>query len=84
MLLSNKCLDVLHWSTADLAYVGQYQCHGGANQRWRAERQSDGSYLLRNLHSNKCLDVLHWSTANLAQVGQYQCHGGANQRWTLG
>ena len=31
---SRKCLEVLNSGTADFAPVGQYDCYGGANQKW--------------------------------------------------
>jgi hypothetical protein len=31
---SGKCLEVLYYSTDDFAPVGQYDCYGGANQKW--------------------------------------------------
>jgi hypothetical protein len=34
-VVSGKCLEVLHYSTANFAPVGQYACHGGPNQKWR-------------------------------------------------
>ena len=32
---SNKCVDVSGWSSANGARLIQWDCHGGANQKWR-------------------------------------------------
>jgi len=32
---ANKCVDVSGWSTADGARLITWDCHGGANQKWR-------------------------------------------------
>ncbi|MFC0531871.1 ricin-type beta-trefoil lectin domain protein [Phytohabitans kaempferiae] len=32
---ANKCVDVGGWSTADGARLITWECHGGANQKWR-------------------------------------------------
>jgi len=77
---SGKCLEVLHFSTANNAAAGQYTCDGATSQRW----QYDGpSGLIRNMYSGKCLEVLYFSTANNAQVGQFTCDGAVSQRWML-
>jgi hypothetical protein len=75
---SGKCLEVLNSSTANGATVGQFACHGGANQKWYLNR-SNG--LIGNAFSGKCLEVYGWSTADSAAVVQWECHGGANQIW---
>jgi streptogrisin C len=31
---SNKCVDVAGWNTANGAVLIQWECHGGANQKW--------------------------------------------------
>ena len=32
---ANKCVDVADWNTADGARLITWECHGGANQKWR-------------------------------------------------
>ncbi len=77
---SGRCLEVMYYSTANNAPVGQWDCYQGANQLW----QYDGpSGLIRNVYSGKCLEVLYFSTADNAQVGQYTCDGAVSQRWIL-
>lgn len=77
---SGKCLDLLSYSTANNAPVGQWDCHGDRNQLWTYDGPSG---LIRNVYSGKCLEVLYFSTANNAQVGQYYCDGAVSQRWSL-
>lgn len=57
--------------------------HGGANQRFRLEQQSDGSYVIRAVHSGQVLDVAGGSHNDGAAVIQWPLHGGANQRWFI-
>jgi ricin-type beta-trefoil lectin protein len=80
---SARCLDVAAGSGDNGAAIHQWDCHGGANQRWRLDQQADGSFLLVAEHSGKCLDVAAGSTADGAPVHQWDCHGGGNQRWWL-
>ncbi|MGW2787662.1 RICIN domain-containing protein [Streptomyces populi] len=82
-LNSGKCLEVAYASTADLANVDQYTCHGGNNQKWYIQPAGGHWQNLVNVNSGKCLDVYGWSTADFATVTQYTCHGGANQKWEL-
>ena len=80
----NKCLDVSEASTENGSTVIQWQCHGGANQAWRIERDDDGyNSRLVSRQSGKCLDVRGESRDDGAPVIQWQCHGGANQQWRL-
>jgi len=82
MLDSNdKCLDIPSSST-NLGVVPQeYNCHGGANQRWTFLKQSNDAFVIRNEASARCLDLAQtvWST----WVQQHACHDGTNQQWRL-
>jgi hypothetical protein len=80
---SGKCLDVSARSTSDGARVQQWTCHGGTNQRWRAEDAGGGYVRLRAVHSNKCLDVAGVSTADGALLQQWSCGSGQNQQFLL-
>jgi hypothetical protein len=80
---SDKCLDVWEGSQANGAYVRQYGCHFGTNQRFRLDYRGSGEYAIRPVHSDKCLDVWEGSQANGAYVRQYDCHFGTNQRFWL-
>lgn len=76
---SGKCLDVANWSTANGANILQWDCHGGANQRFRILDAGGGYWALQNVNSGKCIDVSGVSTAVGANIHQWDCVGGANQ-----
>jgi hypothetical protein len=52
------------------------------SQQWRIERQSGGTYTIKNVKSNKLMEVKGASMEN-ADVIQYSNNGGANQRWYI-
>ncbi len=78
---SGKCLDVTGAAPGNYASIQQYDCWGGANQRFRFEPTSDGFYRIVAQHSGKCLDVIGQSIALKAHLQQYTCWGGANQQF---
>ena len=78
---SGKCLDVAGAATHNSANIFQWECHGGANQRWTVTDKGDGDYLVTARHSNKCMDVENVSNGNGVNISQYDCHAGPNQRW---
>ena len=77
---SGQCLDVSGASTADLASIIQWTCHGGTNQQWRLVPVS-GGYHVVSVNSGKCMDVNAASMNAGANVIQYPCHSGTNQTW---
>lgn len=81
VMLSGKCLDVAHASTAHLADVIQGTCGNGWNQQWKLVGTDSNWWMLVARHSGKCLDVAHMSTAHTANVIQGTCWGGYNQQW---
>ncbi|MFG2878723.1 RICIN domain-containing protein [Streptomyces sp. NPDC048337] len=86
---SFKCMDVAGFSTENGGNVVQWNCHGGANQRWRisgqAWQENHNTFNLVSEYSGKCLDVEGVSTQNKANVHQWECLGypQRNQRWYL-
>jgi len=78
---SGRCLDVSGVATHNSANIYQWECHGGANQRWTVMDRGDGYYTVAARHSNKCLDVEGVSQGSGANVSQYDCHAGPNQLW---
>ncbi|PRX66124.1 ricin-type beta-trefoil lectin protein [Nonomuraea fuscirosea] len=60
-LNGTKCLDVAHDGKANGAAVVLWGCHGGPNQRWRADSFYSGPHkgfrILVSVSSGKCLDV---------------------------
>ncbi len=79
-LHSNRCLDVGGWSSANGAAVIQWDCHGGANQRWRILDAGAGYWSLQNVHSGKCLDIRDVSYEQGAIAQQWDCAGSDNQK----
>lgn len=80
---TGKVLDVYGGSKDDGANVYQWDWHGGDNQRWKIELQSDGYYRIVSKNSGKVLDIRGNSAANNANIYQYGWHGGNNQRWKI-
>jgi hypothetical protein len=77
---SNRCLDIDAWGTHNGAFVNQWECHGGNNQRFRILDGGNGYWMLQSVHSGKCVDVSGVSTAQGARVHQWDCVNGANQK----
>jgi hypothetical protein len=73
---SGKCLDVRGVSQANAALVQQWDCTGGANQRWSTEGLDSGIVgPLVSENSGKCLDVQggEGDKANGTPVQQFDC-----------
>ncbi|GHF43490.1 hypothetical protein GCM10018790_21400 [Kitasatospora xanthocidica] len=77
---SGKCLEIADWSWDNGAPARQWDCTGGANQRWNFQL-AGGIMMLVNAHSGKCLEVADWSMDNGAPARQWDCTGGWNQGW---
>jgi len=77
---SNRCLDVQSWSKQNDAPITQWDCHGGANQRFRLLDAGGGYWYVQSVHSGKCLDVRRASPEQGAAILQWDCHGGDNQK----
>jgi endo-1,4-beta-xylanase len=60
-----------------------WDSNGGANQHWRATRNSDGSYTLTNAASGRALELPGGQTASGTPVQIWDSNGGANQHWTF-
>jgi hypothetical protein len=78
----NRCLDVNGASKDNGAQIVQWDCHGGANQLWRAVRDGDG-YRLVSLNSGRCVGIDSGNPAPGAVGRQWDCDGSPNQRWQL-
>jgi hypothetical protein len=79
-----KCLEVYGWSMEVGASVNQWDCHGGANQRWYVQRYTDdgqGVSVVWNQHSGMCLAA---GNPSLGYTGyQERCTGLWAQRWLV-
>ncbi len=73
----------------DLSHNGnviQYTFHGGSNQQWKVEKQSDGYYKLTNLypqHDGKVLDVASGVVTNDQNIQIYASNNTPAQRWAF-
>jgi hypothetical protein len=81
--LSGKCIDVGNESVDDSSPVGQFPCHGRANQNWIVADAGPDTIKLVARHSGKVLDVGNEDTADGALIGQYHWQSHANQQWRL-
>ncbi|MEV7597730.1 RICIN domain-containing protein [Kitasatospora sp. NPDC089797] len=77
---SGKCLEIADWRTDNGAPARQWDCTGGANQRWDY-RHANGIMMLVNDYSGKCLEIADWRTDDGAPARQWDCTGGWNQGW---
>lgn len=76
-------LDITGGSMLDGAQAQQWTATGANPQRWVLTRQTDGSYLLRNVQSSKYLEVDANSIADGARVQQWGATGCGCQKWFL-
>lgn len=79
--ISPHCLEIGGWSTADGAAAQQWDCDGGANQKWIWTHIPGTGYTLRNAWSGKCLDVPGGGNTNGVHIQQWDCWNGNNQIW---
>jgi hypothetical protein len=80
---TKKCLDLSNGATEDGGRLQQWDCDGGTdNQKWKIERQGDGSILLQSKASGKCMTAPS-GVENNTPVVQMGCTGADNQRWFL-
>ncbi|MFC8718027.1 RICIN domain-containing protein [Kitasatospora sp. NPDC057198] len=73
------CLEIALGNHDNGATAQQWDCWGGANQRWSLTAGPAGS--LVNLDSGKCLETPLGNHDNGAPVRQWDCWGGPNQQW---
>ena len=74
-------------SGLSLTAVGNKVCQanptGDTNQKWRIEKNSDGSYTLYLADTTKCMDIPNSQAINGIGVDVFEYHGGNNQRFIL-
>lgn len=56
---------------------------GNANQVWKFDRQSDGSYKITNCKDGRVLDDSNWGNTNGANVGVVNSNNSTAQRWFI-
>lgn len=86
-----KCIDMPSYTNEVGAYAVQWDCHGGANQRFKFYPQhssgSPGLYFIQNINSGLCLQAPGPETGARAgeRVVQFFCgnDGPRNHRWSV-
>ncbi|WP_051967569.1 RICIN domain-containing protein [Kitasatospora mediocidica] len=76
---SPHCLEAAGWRVDNGAPAQQWDCTGGANQKWSLVAGAAGSIV--NVNSGKCLEIANWSNQDGAAAQQWDCTGGWNQKW---
>jgi hypothetical protein len=84
---SGKCVDVYNGVTG-AAYIKQWGCHEGLNQRFRFIKQTDGTYQLQAAHTtNMCVRAMRDANGRYtdgAAIYQQQCVSTFySVRWTV-
>lgn len=79
---AGRVLDVPSGQTGNGTPVQVWDANGSAaNQQWRANQNSDGSYTLTNIASGRVLDEPGGQTGNGTRLTIWDNNGGANQHW---
>jgi hypothetical protein len=82
---TGKCVDVTNVSTADGAWLQEWDCLGPnqANQLWQNVELANqpGWFAFIAKHSGKCADLTGPSSNNGVRIQQWSCHWGSNQQW---
>jgi GH25 family lysozyme M1 (1,4-beta-N-acetylmuramidase) len=78
-----KVFDIPAASRQDGAFAQIYTPNTTPAQRFRLERQRDGSYVIINVNSGKALDVRQGRAESSNLIWQYAPNGTAAQRWEL-
>ena len=68
---SGRCLEIFEFNATDNAWISQWSCWGGKNQRWGIVSfpTLDKRVLIRNEHGQKCLE---WDS-NYRDLLQHDC-----------
>jgi len=78
---SGKVASVDNQSTANNAYIDQYDWVGQDNQKFMFIPLNNNTYAIVNKNSGKVASVDDQSTANNAHIDQYDWHGHNSQIW---
>ena len=83
-LNSWKCLDVAGGSSAPIAKIQQFGCHGGANQLWDLDEwQATDDVLFVGANNFMCLSATWDFVTGVGLIQQRPCDGKNWQRWEL-
>ena len=80
---TNYTLDVSGGSSANSANVQLYESNGTNAQKFTTEKNSDGTYTIKNLNSGKVLDIAAGRISDSTNIQQYDSNGTCAQKWQL-
>jgi GH25 family lysozyme M1 (1,4-beta-N-acetylmuramidase) len=83
LLPGSKTLDIAGASRENGAWAQIYGSNTTPAQRFRLERQTDGSYIIVNVNSGKVLDVRQGQAQSGTAVWQYTLNYTAAQKWDV-
>ena len=76
-------VDVTGASKKQYAKTQLYAGNGTTAQQFQFTKQTDGSYVIKNVNSGLVLDVAAGSAKNGAEVRQYAANGSIAQKWFI-
>ena len=76
-------VEIAGGDTANGAKTQLYSANGSKAQQFTFTKQSDGSYVIKNVNSGKVLDVADGAAKPSAVVQQFDANGSTAQRWFL-
>ena len=84
MVDNNYALDVKSFNYSNNAEIILYGYHGGDNQLWIPEKQSNGSYVLMTAGNTAfCLDLYEGDAKNGGVIELWSTHKGFQEQWTF-
>ena len=54
-----------------------------STQIWKLEKQSDGTFLIKNTYNNKYMDVVWYSLSNRANIYSWERHYNPSESWCI-
>ena len=79
----SQVLDVAGGSKSNAANVRSYKLNSTGAQKWYLQRQSDGTYKIKNANSDKFLEVKGGSGSAGANIQQNASSNSKGQRWNI-
>ena len=84
MVDNNYALDVKNFNYSNNTDIILYGYHGGDNQLWIPEKQSNGSYVLMTAGNTAfCLDLYKGDAKNGGVIELWSTHKGFQEQWTF-
>lgn len=81
---NNFALDIENNSLSDGGNVLIWEWDANKNnQKFRIERQNDGTYIIYIDYSGKVIDIANQNTDNGTNIHQWSLHGGSTQKWYI-